>query len=293
MHTTLNRLPAGEVRAFARFTFPRFRSLLAEPQADPIWAIGAECGREPVGLALARTRSNGEAEVLSLFVSRPFRAAGLGTRLLSRLESELCSDGSPAASATYIGEGPTSPALERILRNLGWTAPMLQTLVGTADLLASRPGWIGRLSPPERFEPFPWSGLSEADRRAIRDRQGETLWYPEILSPFRWEDPPEPCNSLGLRWRGEVVGWVIAHRLRPEKVRYSSLFVDSRLQGTGRAVELLSLALARQIAAGIPLATFGVDARNEPMLRLVNRHFRPYLTSLRPTFGVRKRFDPS
>jgi hypothetical protein len=53
------------------------------------------------------------------------------------------------------------------------------------------------------------------------------------LSPFAQAELLEPRNSLALLRDGEVVGWMINHRIDDHTVRYTRLFVVDELQGSG------------------------------------------------------------
>jgi hypothetical protein len=55
----------------------------------------------------------------------------------------------------------------------------------------------------------------------------------------------EPVNSLGLRFDGQIVEWIITHRIAPGTTRYTALFVHKELQKT-RALALLPLAILRK-----------------------------------------------
>jgi GNAT superfamily N-acetyltransferase len=87
-------------------------------------------------------------------------------------------------------------------------------------------------------------------------------------------------NSLGLRHQGEAIGWIVTHRVAPDTIRYSSLFVDAKYQKLGRGISLLSQSIQRQIASEIENYTFSVAWENQPMIKFLERHLRPYLTGM-------------
>lgn len=74
-----------------------------------------------------------------------------------------------------------------------------------------------RFSPSFTF--FPWQEITPEERLNLQKQQETSLWIPDELSPFKHEENLEPLNSLGLRYEGEVVGWVITHRLSPDTIR--------------------------------------------------------------------------
>lgn len=91
----------------------------------------------------------------------------------------------------------------------------------------------------------------------------------------------EPLNSLGLRYRGRLIGWMVTHRVAADTIRYSTLFVAERFRARARGISLLSAAIQRQIVSPVTNYTFAVAAENAAMLRFVQRHLQPYLTGMR------------
>ena len=133
---------------------------------------------------------------------------------------------------------------------------------------------------PAAFEIFPWSELKEFEKEQLRNRNSQSNWYPEILSPFREMNIIEPLNSLGLRHKGKVVGWQINHRIALDTIRYTSMFVRDDLQNFGLAIPLMSEAIRRQLYCGqfwIDRATFVVPYEMTAMIRFVHKHMMPYV----------------
>src|SRR5262249_62225796 len=69
---------------------------------------------------------------------------------------------------------------------------------------------------------FDWAELTAAEREAILRQQAESPWYPEGLTPFQEEAIINAATSVGVRRRGEVVAWMITHRIAPDTVRYTA-----------------------------------------------------------------------
>jgi hypothetical protein len=86
---------------------------------------------------------------------------------------------------------------------------------------------------PSEYELFPWVELRPEERADILTRQRAAEWYPETLSPFPEEERIEPVSSLGLRFHGQVVGWCITHRMKPDTIRFFRLFIRRDLQPMG------------------------------------------------------------
>jgi hypothetical protein len=103
-----------------------------------------------------------------------------------------------------------------------------------------------------------------------------------LLNPFaNKEMPMETINSLGLRYQGEVIGWIITHRPNPETIRYSNLYVDPRFYFKGFAISLLIKSMQlHQLTPDVPHALFEVNlTETEPSWwNFVKRRLIPYAT---------------
>jgi hypothetical protein len=141
--------------------------------------------------------------------------------------------------------------------------------------------WIEEAKLPEAFSVFSWPELTPEEREAIQQRQAGEEWFPRALTPFQAEENMEPLNSLGLRHEGHVAGWMITHRIAPDTIQYTSLFIEPALQRQGRALPLLAEAIRRHATAReeIPSGIFQVEAENEAMSKFVAHYLQPYLTS--------------
>ena len=291
---TLDTLNIFTVEGYGSMTFPSFRPLLRAlyPQGQVV-AIGASWCGQPVGLALARMLPGGNSEVLSMFVAAPHRGRGVGTALLTSLEQALSERGSVGGELVYMTGKPSTGALERLLRKCGWPPSRTRMLVCKGDKKILEAPWMREYRLPSSFSIFPWREITEEERAALRRSQERERWIPEYLAPFQHEQTMERLNSLGLRYGNQVVGWLITHRVAPDTVRFTSLFVRKDLQKMGRAVPLVVEAINRQ---GRELGhdsyvIFSVRSDNTPMMRFTKRHFAPYLASMTETRGTSKLFD--
>lgn len=290
----LSPLTASAAADYTPLTFPRYRALPATVDEDPgVIGIRAACGGELAGLALAYTPPGaGTGRVLSLVVTPGHRGQGLGTALMERLEGALREGGCKQVRTKYTCDSPSTPAFERVLQKRGWEPPALDHVVCRVERRdAERFPWLNAPL-PDGFTAFPWAGLSEAERQAIRDEQAERPWYPEALSPFAEPEIFEPSTSLGLRRGGRAAGWMITHRIAPDTVRYSSLFVRKECRGGAAAFPLLAMAIRRQMADPTQCrGLFLVHAENARMARLMRRHLAPYAASVIEQRTAVKRFD--
>ena len=288
-------LPFQSRSNFTALTFPLFRPLLTTVEADSRCVfVGATLLNQPVALGIAEIDQEDQTrgEVLSIFVAPQHRRNGLGSKLLNMLEGAMAERGAQSGRLTYMTGLPQTPALESMLSRGQWMEPRCRMMVcdGEFDQIIKAPWMRNRELPPE-FSMFPWSELTQAERQEIADRQATQQWYPEVLTPYRNEHLVEPAMSLGLRYKGEIVGWCIAHRLSVDTVRFASLFVRRDLQTVGRAVQLLANSIYLSVGTPIYKARFDVAMDNPGMLRFIKTRMAPYLTNISYILRSHKRLQ--
>lgn len=243
---------------------------------------------EPVGLGLARRDADGAgAEILSLFIQPPLWRNGLGTQLLESLERALFQLGCQRVRIGY-STGPSSAALERILLKQRWQAPAPQMLLAQIGPGIAEQKWVQEMQVPASFEVFPWIELTAADRAALESVRAS---IPPALWPFENDAPIEPSNSLGLRLKkeapeaelkrdtkGEVVGWMVTHRVAPLLVRYTALYVRAPWRSTTLSFALLAEAVRRKTRALPPevISSIAVQSENRAMLSVARRRLRAH-----------------
>lgn len=258
-------------------TFPSLQKRWrTKPRRGELVGVSASISGDMVGLAVAELFPDSGAELLSLFVLPACRRRGIGTQLLVQLGKALKQENCPEAAVMYQVSSLTQEALEPMLSKLGWQPPR-QTflLMQTTTEQISRAPWLGKYPLGEGFGLFPWPELTPDDGQQLQQ-----LDFPPPLSPLSDMKRLEPLNSLGLRHRGQLVGWMVTHRVGPDTIRYSSLFVAEKFRARGRGIALLSAAIQRQIASPATKYTFAVAPESVAMLRFVRRHLRPYLTGV-------------
>jgi GNAT superfamily N-acetyltransferase len=284
----LEPLDAASIEPYRGLTYPAVWPLAPKLAADrgaPLVAIGARGPDGPAALVVAEYGARSRSGILtSLYTAPDHRGRGLATALLARLEATLAARGCLELRVLY--ERPAGPphAADRLLARRGFPPAAVRGLVGRcqgADLRGAP--WVATAVLPAAFASFPWVELGPAERDALRERERRAPWYPAVLSPFTDERRLEPLNSLGLRHRGEVVGWQINHRIAPDTIRYTAMFVRDDLQPFGLAIPLMAEAIRRHVDEGPPgvdRATFVVPAEAAGMRRFVEQRMRPYLASV-------------
>lgn len=272
----ISRLDRLRAPAFYAFTFAHLRPVLAAAGSHPdVVAIGADLVGCPSGLILGLAPQGKQAQLLSLFVHREYRRAGVGQALLRQFEQEALRRQCTGLTTGYTESTANGP-FEALLGMEGWADPVIEAYVYHARIERFReapwycPRRIGR-----QFRVLQFTELGgEARERLVA---GADVWYPAHLSPFKDEFRIEPTHSLFLMDEQGVAGWSVVHRIAADTLLYNSLFIRVDLRTMGYPIMLLSDALHRQEQAGIPYGMFAVLLENAGMLRLVDRWFLPYV----------------
>jgi GNAT superfamily N-acetyltransferase len=281
---------------FMGMTYKSFTPLLMGLDKDSsALAIGA-MGTEPLGLVLADVRPVPEpAQVLSIYVVPAARHQGIATGLLAALEDGLVACGVDSAYAVFPSGKESTPYVERLLARRGWTPPrprmyLFQATQRSLEQLLAAP-WLRPTELPPEYEFFPWMQYTPTDR-AVVIAGLESGRVPIMLSPFSEEGIIEPAVSLGLRYRGEVYGWMIGHRIAPRTIRYTALYVREDIPHKGLGFRMFAESLQRHIALErqYPDATgcWGVLASN-PFAAFLQRRLLPHLPDV--TFSLTHESD--
>jgi GNAT superfamily N-acetyltransferase len=258
---------------------------------DAIVAVQATFLFTPIGFALAGNNEYGSGVLLSVYVDPQFRGAGVGTLLITRIVEELSSRQCATIMAVYMSNRPTSPALARIFEKCGWSAPLKRMSVLESDIetIASAP-WQ-RVTPLScGYELFPWKHLTAADNSEIAETSLSLPWFPSDLNPLAYPDF-EHQTSLGLRFNGHLIGWIITHEMSRDRLRFTCGWVKAEHQRRGRCIPYLNLvveSISRGRAAEYTKATWTIPEHHAGMRRFAERWLRPFATSWSGTYEVRK-----
>lgn len=290
--------PLGE--DWAAMTFPLFRPLLpllgtgqASPAGSrPVAHVARQEGR-PVGLALAEVpaATPASAELLSLLVVGDARGRGVGTALVAGLEADLARRGVTEVGGVYMsGKAFTAP-LERVFAKRGFSPPQVRkVVVQCTPEEAARTDWFQKAKMPDGGLIFPWAELPREEYEGLKRSQAERPWIPQILEPWSCGEHVDAASSVGLRLHGDVVGWVITHRVAPLLVRYTACFVREDLQAQGALFPLLVASITNIVGTGVT-CTFVTSNQFPRMVRFTQRRLAPFISYCGETRGVTKRLE--
>jgi GNAT superfamily N-acetyltransferase len=293
-------------------TFPVYRHLLSmQPQTrhpeqgderavQPV-AIAATIGEEPAGLLLAEVSLDGEdggrsprdPEMLSLYVKPEARGQGIATALVERLEDCLRREGHSRVRVVYMTGKPAIEWVERILRRRGWSEPATRSItVRFTPEQALETPWFGKARPlGGEYEVFPWQELTTEERARLILSQKLAPWIAKGLEPWK-HDAHGFCeiSSLGVRHEGEVVGWVVNHRVSFDTVRFTCSFVrKGLLRRQGRSMPLFRTSIERLRDSGsCRYCTFITPVQYGTMVSFIQRRCSSWVSYTGESRGATK-----
>lgn len=296
-------LADGRTAAFAPLTYPALRHLLAlEPtvrfpaegdrrRIQPL-AVGAREAATPVGLALGcLPLGDGDGpELLSFYVRPERRTPAAADGLLARFEEAVRDAGFATLGFVYTSGSEDAAALEALLARRGWSPPetRMVTLRFTLEEIKATP-WFRRYRRRTGFEFVPWVEVGEADLAALRASHEESGWIAEDLVPWAFDQQRlDAASSLAILLAGEIVGWVLNHRMNERTVRFTCSFLRRDLSRRGRIVPAYSESVERAEAAGYERGLFTVPKHHREMVAFVERWCAPWFGFVGETRGVAK-----
>jgi len=291
----IKRLSSNEAFEYSKMTFPAFREILSRLAPEgPYFAVGALFNGLPAGLALGKIHEKNNAEVLSIFVVENFRCRKIGERLLSELEKIFREKDCIDCGLVYMTGKPATPFLESLLKKCGFSEPAFRKLVCRASCKSfMRCGWEKHLKKlPAEYRIISWSEITENDRKKIKRSNEKKEWIAHDLVPFDYEKGYEPINSLAMRYREDIVGWVINHRISFDTIRYTCSYLRPDLQKVGRIVAMYYEALLRQNEV-LPFSygIWTIPSWHTRMIDFAKRHMAPHLDSMNETRESFKKFN--
>jgi lipid II:glycine glycyltransferase (peptidoglycan interpeptide bridge formation enzyme)/GNAT superfamily N-acetyltransferase len=280
-----------------RMTFPNYHGVLGrlgtpgtDAQGNTIVAHAARLGDEPVGLVISQvTQADPQsADLLSVYVAAAHRKTGIATRLIEGLEQDLARRGISQLTGVYMSGKPSIAALERVFAKRGFTAPEHRKVVARfTPEEPSRAPWYQKAKLPPESEIFSWADLTPEEDAALRQSHADNPWIPEDLEPWRVKQPIDELSSVGLRNRGEVVGWAINHRVTPDLVRFTTAYMRRDLARRGASFPLWVESLKRLQGTGVN-CTFVTSAKFGNMMPFVLKRVKPFVGFCGETRGVSK-----
>lgn len=276
----IKKINCIESSAFESMTYDLFQPLLMNLNDTDLIGLGAYHRKTPCGFVLAHCdHAAKSARILSLYVQKEHRNRRLGSTLLQKIQDTIRPLEIDSVNIEYRTDKPTTKSLERILAVQCWFPPETILKIGeTHGTPFNSPGF-DKLTFPEGFSVFPWIQISEHEKLQVKDLLDNDPRYPAEFSPFTEQASIEPANSLGIRCRGSIVGWIITHRIDPQTIRYTKVFVRLDFMKFGIAAIALNKAIQIQntILDRLPNSMFAIKQDNEDMKKFADKWLFPHL----------------
>lgn len=278
----LNHLDPNVLKTYTELTPQKYQHLLLEKDPNCL-AISALKEGKPIGLILGTfLKALGTGEIHFLHILEGFGFQNTALLLLTEITKLFHKEGCHTLTIIYSADSPTSHLLEEILHKQGWHGPRLYMTHYLFDGFIFNPPW---LSKPFKFFPgfqeFPWKELSKEERKILHKElsQGQ---FPLSVSPFSEENLIEPLNSLGLRYKGRIVGWMITHRIAPDTIRFTALYIKKEFLYREAWIKLLADSINIQRHSPVQWALFDINVAliDEGWRAFVLRRLAPYAQSI-------------
>lgn len=241
---SLSTLTEEERKAFLPL-FENNHRTFEETKSSKIAAFFAFDEERPVGTIISSYYpAISQGLIAYFFVLPEYQNKSAGAELMKALLRYLHDLKIHSLEIHFNASSPMATSLQQILGNEGWSIPRTLTTRYFFDLHIFNPPWLKNPPPLRKDEElFFLQDLTKEEESTLKrwDRENPLL---HILSPFDNDFPLETLNSLGLRIRGELAGWIATHRINSHTIRYSSLYIHSEHRGTGSAIALLAASIA-------------------------------------------------
>jgi hypothetical protein len=160
---------------------------------------------------------------------------------------------------SYYEDHPQAKEIIECAVKRGWKGPVAYYTTYTFEEKKFYAPWFDRTyAYGKGYTSFPWNQLSKKEEEAILHylKQGRFL---KEMNPFIYRERVEWKCSFGLRYNGEVIGWIIAHRVKPDTIRYSALYIELEHRHKGEIIKLAMEAMRAQRKAGIAYGVIEVN----------------------------------
>ncbi len=284
---------------YQRFATPDYRGMIEGEKADGISfsnsiAIAVEKDSEPVALCLASYyKELAYGNIHSLHVDPSVRNQGIGHSLLKNMEQTLVEKGCQSIILHYRDDEPTTPYLEKILKEEGWSEKEQVVEQYFFDCKTFNPYWYDHPPKfPKGITEFPWKQLKPVEKKQI-EKDYSQGHFDSSVNPFLEEKTVEPINSIGLRYKGEVIGWMICHRVAPDTIRYTAFYVKPEHCFRGYPIRLLVDAIRLQKKSTVKWSKFDLNfsQTSYSWIKFCRRRLAPYTLRLVKVYQSWKMFD--
>ena len=250
-----------------------------DPERDLVW--GAMGHNQVVGIlwsVVFQQQGKVLVNILFLKVKSQYRRKGIGTDLFLHAEQEANRRKANTINISLAKEDSFEP-IEKILQKRRWEPPKINGYFfeTTVDRFFKDLRWT---DPSKKF-PYrsyirPWADITPEELDTVRKEEGS--YYAQAGVDFLNLENIEPINSLILRDKERLIGWLITHRTAPDTIHYTSVYIVKEYRGLGFTIPLCVEAGYLQKEAGIPKIALWVLASNKPAVKFWSKILAPAIS---------------
>lgn len=237
--TTYSHLLTREYRQWIRSSRSRLapaKAWITTQKAEILGLIVVDCGPE-LETAICQTLYYNNIETAKL--------------LLVEVERDLILLGHDGME----GEFEIKPGLKELLGELSWKPLQVYYEEYWVEIKDFNPPWFNPPPTlPDGFKLVRWNERSQQDTQTMEEWAKNEDFYLSEEELF----PIEPLNSLILKHKDKIAGWIECHRLDALTVRYTYLFVFPEFRHSGVMLPLLAHSIWIQKTHPIEFAVYEI-----------------------------------
>lgn len=245
----------------------------------------------PIGLAIATYYPYiSLAQLLSLRINEAAWDDAINKQLLNELVDLFREKNCLLLTHTYSSLSPKVAELETLFQQAGGNMPQLVMVRCHFDLQAFNPEWFNRyrrIALPPGIEFLPWKKLSSLERKRLAEME-EQRCFTASVSPFYEEKTRDPNISLFARYQGEIIGWIVLHRIASDTVRFSTFYVDRdfRISKVPGYLLVHSIVLAQQAKIPKAIFEFNLEQVGQHWIDFVKKRLSPFAQQIERIYQV-------
>jgi len=293
MAISYSNLTTANSEMFSVLTYKHYKKQLTELKKTA--AIGAVIGGFiPAGLVLISLpeKKDYPAKILSLFISENSRRQGIGRELLQRAQETIKELGYTKMRIVFSKN--RTGDLGQLLASKEWKEPIDNFFIYNVcvkDVL-EQSSWIRNDYIRPEFEIFPWAELRDDERiKLCADKEKKECEWAGFQPPINPEEKFELINSLGIRSKNGLAGWITYQENNKMTKACSLLYVMKKYRRSTLAIGLIIESFCLQVDAGIPNVSCIIKTENLPMLNLYRKRFDFATISVSQTMISEKEFE--
>ena len=251
-------------------------------EGSSICGVGAFLFDQAIGLALTRQVKAGVWDIPWVYVSPRYRNKGVAAALLGELEKIVRQREGNKLIISYSTDNPFKMQIEALLTGKDFAVPkVLLSFFKFECAAALKLGWVRRYVCKEaleqrtarfgKYEIFRWAELKDKEKEYLKKIKGRL--YPDWFCPLNGEAKNDPLLSLGVRYEGELIGYLVTRRVGGDTLHIWRSYLKDQYRGSPVYVTLFSTLLHLQDRAGIRYLMSDIEDNNIRMLKFAIHAF--------------------